>query len=169
MSDWLTQAQWSPYVVGAGIGILSWLTFLLSDRPIGCSTAFAQTAGLLEKWLRGSAVLQRAYYKRVVPKIDWSWMFVLGIAIGAFISAILSGTFGIQWVPELWQARFGPGVGLRLAAALVGGIFVGVGARWADGCTSGHGISGTLQLVVGSWLASICFFISGIIVAHLLF
>ena len=46
--EWLTQATWSPYVAGAGIGILSWLAFLLSDKGIGCSTAFARTAGMIE-------------------------------------------------------------------------------------------------------------------------
>ena len=42
--DWLTVSQWSPYAVGAGIGLLSCLTFLLSDKALGCSTAFARIA-----------------------------------------------------------------------------------------------------------------------------
>jgi uncharacterized membrane protein YedE/YeeE len=39
----------------------------------------------------------------------------------------------------------------------------------AGGCTSGHGISGTLQLSVGSWLTVICMFIGGILTASVLF
>ena len=54
---------------------------------------------------------------------------------------------------------------LRLLAAFVGGLLMAFGARLAGGCTSGHGISGTLQLSVGSWIAVICFFIGGIAVA----
>jgi hypothetical protein len=46
---------------------------------------------------------------------------------------------------------------------------MGLGARWANGCTSGHGISGTLQLAVSSWLAAVCFFIGGIATAQLIF
>ncbi|MDD5736170.1 MAG: YeeE/YedE thiosulfate transporter family protein [Methanothrix soehngenii] len=46
---------------------------------------------------------------------------------------------------------------------------MGLGARWADGCTSGHGISGTLQLSLVSWIAVVCFFVSGIAVAALIF
>ena len=42
-------------------------------------------------------------------------------------------------------------------------------ARWAGGCTSGHGISGTLQLAVSSWIAAGCFFIGGIATAMLIF
>ena len=39
----------------------------------------------------------------------------------------------------------------------------------ADGCTSGHGISGTLQLAVSSWISAICFFMGGILTAHIIF
>jgi uncharacterized membrane protein YedE/YeeE len=53
--------------------------------------------------------------------------------------------------------------------SLIGGILMGVGARWADGCTSGHRISGTLQLSLSSWTAVICFFAAGIIVAELIY
>ena len=58
---------------------------------------------------------------------------------------------------------------LRLTVALTGGILMGLGARWADGCTSGHGISGTLQLSLASWIAVICFFAAGIIAAGLIY
>jgi hypothetical protein len=44
-----------------------------------------------------------------------------------------------------------------------------LGARVAGGCTSGHGISGALQLSVGSWIALIGFFVGGVITAMLLF
>ena len=50
---WLSMELWSPYVVGAGIGILSWFTFLVSDKPIGCSTAFARKSGMIEGLFRG--------------------------------------------------------------------------------------------------------------------
>ena len=40
---------------------------------------------------------------------------------------------------------------------------------FAGGCTSGHGISGTLQLNVASWIAVICFFVGGAVVANLMY
>ena len=167
--EWLRMARWSPYVVGAGIGVLCWLAFLLSDKAIGCSTAFARTAGMVERLWRGDKVLQKEYYKRFVPAIDWEWMLVLGAVIGAFISAQLSGEFGLDWVPQLWQETFGGAPWTRLLVAFVGGALMGIGSRWAGGCTSGHGISGTLQLAVSSWLAAICFFVVGAITAHLIY
>ena len=53
--------------------------------------------------------------------------------------------------------------------ALAGGFLMGFGSRWAGGCTSGHGISGTLQMAVSSWLAAICFFVGGVAAAMLMF
>jgi hypothetical protein len=49
--EFLTQLRWSPYAVGIGIGILSWFTFLISRKPIACSTSFAKTCGSLWRWL----------------------------------------------------------------------------------------------------------------------
>ena len=112
---------------------------------------------------------EKAYYKKFAPSIDWEWMLVLGIFIGAFISARLSGDLRVEWVPPKWSITFGNNPILRWVVALIGGIVMGVGARWAGGCTSGHGISGTLQLAVSSWLAVICFFIGGIATALLIY
>jgi len=167
--EWLRMEQWSPYAVGIGIGVLSWVTFLLSDKPIGCSTAFTRTSGMIEQLFRGSRTAEKAYYKKFSPAIDWEWMLVLGIFFGAFLSSKLSGQFQFVWVPGKWDEAFGNTPFLRWMVALGGGIIMGVGARWAGGCTSGHGISGTLQLAVSSWLAAMCFFIGGIATASLIF
>ncbi len=163
--EWLIIERWSPYAVGVGIGILSCAAFLLSDKPIGVSTAFARTAGMIERFLRGPQVLEKQYYKKFPPVIDWEWMLVLGIIIGSFLSALGGDAFHLQWVPDRWREAMGPSPLLRLIASVIGGMFIGIGSRWAGGCTSGHGISGTLQLAVSSWLAVICFFISGIATA----
>jgi len=167
--EWLTLGRWSPYAVGIGIGVLSWLTFLLSDKPIGCSTAFARTGGMIERLLRGKKVLEKLYYKEFPPRVDWEWMLVAGAILGAFTSAKLSGQFALQWVPSLWAQTFGPRPVTRVAVALLGGVLLGFGARWAGGCTSGHGISGTLQLAVSSWIAAACFFIGGVAAAFFIF
>jgi len=167
--EWLFQARWSPYAVGAGIGVLSWFTFLISNKPIGCSTAFARTSGMIEKIFRGDKVELKPYYQEFKPVVDWEWMLVLGVIIGAFVSSMISGDFDPRWVPSRWAAAFGPSASVRFFVALAGGIFLGFGARWAGGCTSGHGISGTLQLAVSSWVMAICLFIGGIVAAKLLY
>lgn len=167
--DFWTAVRWTPYAVGIGIGILSWASFFISRKPIGCSTAFAKTSGMIEKLFLGEKTESKPYYRKEKLSVDWQWMLVVGIIIGAFISASLSGDFEWQWVPSVWAAAFGEDPLLRVGASLIGGVFLGFGARWADGCTSGHGISGTLQLAVSSWISAICFFIGGILAAHLMF
>ena len=169
MIDVFRDPSWSPYVVGVGIGVLSWLTFLFSDHPLGISTAFAKTAGMIEKAVRGPKVAKKLYYQENKPGIDWGWMLVIGVFIGALVSARISGTFRWEWVPSMWEAAFGANLFPRLAVAVVGGICVGFGARWGCGCTSGHGISGTMQLVLGSWLSAACFFIGGVGIAMLMY
>ncbi|HSG26911.1 MAG TPA: YeeE/YedE thiosulfate transporter family protein [Candidatus Krumholzibacterium sp.] len=167
--DWLFETRWSPYTVGICIGVLSWFTFLLSNKPIGCSTAFARTSGMIGKLFRGRKIDEMDYYKEFTPSIDWEWMLVLGIVLGAFISAKISGDFEWLTVPAVWAKSFGTAPLPRILTALAGGIFLGFGARWAGGCTSGHGISGTLQLAASSWVAAICFFIGGIATAMFIF
>lgn len=165
----LSMGRWSPYAVGIGIGLLSCLAFLLSDKPIACSTAFSRSSGMIERSFRKDKALDKAYYRKFPPSIDWEWMLVLGVFVGAFLSATFSGQFQAEWVPAKWSAAFGHTPVLRWIVALLGGIVMGIGARWAGGCTSGHGISGTLQLSVSSWLSGICFFIGGIGTAMLIF
>jgi len=167
---WLNEPLWSPYLVGAAIGILSWFTLLFSGKSLGCSTSFARSAGMLEGLLRGrKKVLRKPYFQEYKPEVDWQWMLVLGIFIGAGLAVLLSGDFSPALLPDSWQAAFGPGKVLRLAIAMLGGVLVGFGARWADGCTSGHGISGAMQLSTASWVAALAFFAGGIVTAGLLF
>ena len=165
----LALERWSPYAAGAGIGILCCLTFLLSDKAIGCTTAFARTSGMIERLFRGERVMDRPYYKKFPPVVDWEWLLVLGILMGSFLSASFSGQFQVRWIPEMWASAYGPSVGLRLITAFAGGVLMSFGARWAGGCTSGHGISGTLQLAVSSWIATICFFVGGMVTAFLIY
>lgn len=167
--DLWTMPRWSPYLVGAGIGVLSWLSFLLSNKPIGCSTAFARTSGMIERVFRGRVVEEKEYYRKYAPEIDWQWMLVVGVVIGAFLSARVSGSFELEWVPARFVSSFGQAPFGRWVVAVIGGFLMGLGSRWAGGCTSGHGISGTLQMAVSGWVAAIAFFIGGIAVAMLIF
>jgi uncharacterized membrane protein YedE/YeeE len=93
----------------------------------------------------------------------------LSIVAGGAIAALTGGEFADEWLPPMWEARFGDNVALRAAIGFGGGLLMAFGARIAGGCTSGHGISGTMQLNPGSWITLICLFIGGIAVAIPLF
>jgi hypothetical protein len=73
-------------------------------------------------------------------------MVITGIMIGAFLAAVRAAGCHLFMVPPLFAATFSDNAVLRLAVAVAGGIILALGARRAGGCTSGHGISGTLQL-----------------------
>ena len=157
---------WSPYLVGALIGVLCWFTFLLSAKPVGASTAYARAAGMIGMLVAPRHTESLKYFKDTKPKMDWEFMFVTGAIGGAFLAAWHGGELTGEWLPPMWSARFGAdSLVLRLAVAFAGGAVMAFGARMAGGCTSGHGISGTLQLSVGSWIALICFFLGGMAVA----
>jgi hypothetical protein len=163
--------RWNPYLVGALIGVLSLLTFSLADKPIGMSTGIVQASGACAMPVIGAeGVAANAYWaKKAVPAWDYGSLFVLGSFLGALVSAMMSGSFKLESVPTLWRERFGSSVLKRMAAAFIGGVVILFGARLADGCTSGHGISGSLQLAVSSWTFFLVMFASGIISAFLLF
>lgn len=163
--------RWNPYLVGALIGVLSILTFTLADKPIGISTGIAQASGACAMPVLGAdGVAANTYWaKKAVPAWDYGSLFVLGSFFGALVSALVSGSFKLESVPAIWRERFGPSVGKRFFAAFIGGVVLIFGARLADGCTSGHGISGSLQLAVSSWTFFIAMFISGIVTAFILF
>lgn len=166
---WLQMQSWSPYFVGAAMGVLSWFTFLLSDKFLSCSTTYSRLSGMLERHLRDARVEEKAYYRKIPLIVDWQFMFVIGIFIGAFLSAFLSQSLHLEMVPELWRQHFGDTPVLRFLVAFAGGVLMGIGARWADGCTSGHAISGALQLAISSWIAVVCLFATGVLVAWLLY
>ncbi len=163
--------RWNPYLVGALIGVLSILTFTLADKPIGISTGIAQASGACAMPVLGAdGVAANTYWaKKAVPAWDYGSLFVLGSFFGALVSALVSGSFKLESVPAIWRERFGSSVGKRFLAAFIGGVVLIFGARLADGCTSGHGISGSLQLAVSSWTFFIAMFISGIVTAFILF
>ena len=165
----MKSASWSPYLVGAGIGILSWLVFLVVNKPLGMSTEVSKFSG----WLAGlfvgmDSVVENAYWADKTPKFGYSTVFLLMTAVGAFVSSKVSGTFSWEKVPQVWRDSRGPGVAGRMIAAFLGGMILLYGARMAGGCTSGHGISGTLQLAVSGWVFFVAMFASGIVTAKIL-
>jgi uncharacterized protein len=170
----LAMKSWSPYAVGIGIGVLSWLAFATADQPLGISTAFEHTAALGEKAAVPQAEQSNPYFAKKAeegkpPKIGWEWMVVLGVFLGALLSSWWSGDRSSEPVPAMWRERFGGSVPLRLAAAFFAAALMIFGARLAGGCTSGHGISGNLQLAVSSWVFTAVFFAAAIITSLALY
>jgi hypothetical protein len=124
---------WSPYIAGAFAGLVLVLSVWITGKYFGASTSFVRSAGLIEKIFSTDRVERMDYFVKTAPKIEWQWMFVVGILIGSLAASRLSGTFKPQAVPDMWQDRFGPGITTRAIVAFIGGIVAMFGARLAGG------------------------------------
>ena len=107
---------WSPYVVDAGIGVLSWLTFYFSDKPIGASSFYAHVSGFIGKWFAKPHTESLGYFKEHPPRVGWEFVFVVATIVGGAIAAITSGEFVNEWLPPMWIDRFGDSIALRAGA-----------------------------------------------------
>lgn len=121
---------------------------------------------------------------------SWNLMVMVGAIIGGFIAAhylsvdqvpnlnpdtiaqlqaIGFESVGSTYVPEELFGNDAFSSPQTIILLLVGGLFVGFGARYAGGCTSGHSISGISNFQLPSLIATIGFFIGGLIMVHLIF
>lgn len=172
----LKTPRWSPYVVGTMLGILSWITFATMNKALGTSTTMVQAAGAVERIVAPDHADNTPYFVKYIgtraePKavIEWQFALVIFLAVGALIAARLSGKVHAEHIPDLWQQRFGSSKALRYSAAFVGGMILIIGARMAGGCTSGHGLSGGMQLSTSGWIFMGAMFAGGVPTAMLLY
>lgn len=160
----------NPYLVGVGMGLLSMAVFAIVNTPLGITTTLSQASGGVASIFVGTETVNaNAYWAKNVFKLDYGLLFVIGTMLGAFLSSWFSGTFKLESVPSVWQQQYGPSSFKRYIVAFFGGILIMYGARLAGGCTSGHGISGGLQLALSSWIFLAVMFTSAIITAKFMF
>jgi hypothetical protein len=133
VSDKTNNRSWSPYLAGALSGLVLILSVWIAGKYFGASTTFVRSAAMIENTFRPEAVSTMDYFIKNTAKIDWQWMFVVGILAGSFIAATTSGTFKLKAAPLMWEARFGAGPVKRGVVAFCGGVVAMFGARLADG------------------------------------
>lgn len=164
-----------PYIAGALVGVLATLSVIASTRVLGktqflgASTTFVRAAGFVEQAVDPEHVKKNPYFLKEKIKVDWQFMLIVGIFIGALAASLIDGSFKFEAVPPVWRDRFGDSVVLRALGAFAGGIVAMFGARMADGCPSGHGLSGLMQLSLSGFIALACFFGAGVLMAALVY
>jgi hypothetical protein len=129
----LRQKTWSAYVAGALAGLLLVLSVFLTGKYMGASTTFVRAAGFVEQAVAPEKVTGMEYFVKTKAKVDWQFMFVIGVLFGALVSASFSKEGRIVPVPPMWSRSFGPSRVKRWVAGFLGGIAVMFGARLADG------------------------------------
>lgn len=166
----LTAKAWSPYAAGIVIGLLQVPAFLLIETALGASSSYVTVGGALAGLIDPSILSIDYVAKHVAAtaKNWWQVALVAGVALGAFFSMKLSGARR-QSVSPVWTRATGSASRpRRFTLAFGAGFLMLFGARLADGCTSGHGLSGVAQLSVGSSVAVAAMFAGGILAANLL-
>jgi uncharacterized protein len=141
----------NPYLCGAALGALLFLANVLTGHGLGASGGMARVVSVAADTVAPRAVERHgvlvALARPALVTLDnWVVWSILGSVVGAAISGALAGRLR----PEVHR---GPHVSvrLRLVTALIGGTFMGYGAQWARGCTSGQALSGGAVLSAGSW------------------
>ncbi|GBD41558.1 hypothetical protein HRbin39_00941 [bacterium HR39] len=151
---------WHPLAAGGLLGVALLLTFLITGHGLGASGFFARMAAWVSAQLAPGWAATNSYFAPFLqagnPLSNWITWEVIGVVTGGFLGAVAAGRFrlGIERGPNL-------STGSRLLFALVGGILVGFGARLAQGCTSGVGLSGAATLAVAGFVFLAGFFLAG--------
>ncbi|HMQ79287.1 MAG TPA: YeeE/YedE thiosulfate transporter family protein [Ignavibacteria bacterium] len=161
-----TKPYKNPYFAGTILGVVLFGAYALTHSGLGASGAISRIHVALTKLLWPSHVDIISTFALMGAgdhnPLDHASVFLLiGTFAGGMISALLNGRlkFEIFKGPQIsnWQ---------RLIFALIGGLIMGYGARFARGCTSGQALSGGAVLSLGSWAFMFSVFIGGYAVAY---
>jgi hypothetical protein len=96
--------DWTPYVMGAGIGVRSWIVFVFADDPLGVTTALSAVAGFAAMPFTGAdAVWHNSYWAQTVPSLSYGSIFLVGVVLGAFAASVAARQFHVETVPAVWR------------------------------------------------------------------
>lgn len=172
---------------GIILGSVFFLAVLLV-KPIGVSTQFVILDAIIGDKINpelitktGDGKIQSTnsylnksgakYAKSAIQPLNYDFIFVIALAIGAFISSQLRN--GVEqsekFFPKVWNDKFGKFANKRLLVTFVSGFVVLFGARLAGGCTSGHMMSGLMQTSISAYLFTIGTFVAAIPTAMIVY
>ena len=184
MLDQLLYPSWHWAVSGAAIALILFL-LTISGRTFGVSTTFKNICGL------AGAGKKNDFFKFDFKEDSWRLFFIGGAILGGFLAGVVfPNPFGVSLNSETMIALERLGINYPEAdslghgffpdeyfrwdslkawlIALAGGFMIGFGSRYADGCTSGHAITGLSHFQLPSLLTVIGFFIDGLLMTHFL-
>ncbi|MDQ3016863.1 MAG: YeeE/YedE family protein [Bacteroidota bacterium] len=180
MKEFLSQ-PWPWYIAGPVIGLMIPALLILGNKPFGISSSLKHICAAC---FPGNI----AFFKYDWKKESWNIVLAAGILAGGVVGGILfanpnpvaispSTVQDLAALNVMHDAGLHPMSIFNFASLLtlkgfilivVGGFLVGFGTRYANGCTSGHTIMGISNLQLSSVIASICFFIGGLVMTWFL-
>ena len=148
------------YIAGPLIGLIVPLLLLLREKQLGISSSYR---------FLGSFFLKRFDYFNYNRKSDsWQIVFAIGLVLSGVFFKFFNSNPIVQEPEEgyYYQLIHSSIYSLEYGVQFfVGGILVGFGARYANGCTAGHCIMGVSQFATSSIVATVAFFVGGLIVS----
>ncbi|HWI48472.1 MAG TPA: YeeE/YedE family protein [Rummeliibacillus sp.] len=137
----LFERRWHPFFTASLVGIIAIIAWPLSEatgRNFGLGIT-VPSANIIQYLINGDSSI-----------LNWGVFLVIGIFIGSFIAAKGSNEFRLR-VPDV----------KTIVSSLFGGIFMGIGASLAGGCTIGNGLVSTAMMTWQGWI-SLAFMILGV-------
>ena len=174
---------WPWYVAGPLIGLMVPLFLMVGNKSFGISSSLRHVCAMC---FPGNI----EYFKYEWKTELWNIFFVIGLIIGGFLTSsfFTPDVYTIDISSDTKTALMSLGIhnfegfvptelfnwgslqtGKGFVFILFGGFLVGFGTRYANGCTSGHSITGLAHLQWSSLVATVGFFIGGLVMTHLLF
>jgi hypothetical protein len=151
------------YIAGPLIGLIVPVLILLREKQFGVSSSYRYIGSKLFKSID--------YFKGNSRGDKWQFQFAVGLVL-AGIYSLYSGVIQVDAVvnepTKYSQIANTIYSDKNILYFFFGGIFVGFGARYANGCTAGHCIMGISQFSISSLVATVCFFIGGMIASYVL-
>jgi len=131
---------------GIALAILNPIVFstIVTNRPIGASTTFPYLADLI------TGATNNEYFNKIQTPGNWEFIFLIGAFISGLTISLIKKDFKLILIYENWEKYKGNSQTKRALWAFVGGFILIIGARMAGGCTSGHILSGGMQLAFSS-------------------
>lgn len=149
--------SWPWWLAGLllGLAILAYIWFF--GYRLGFTSSFADACKLADPKVASC-------YPGVKEERFW---LVLGLPVGAFLATCgwWTWTWSMGGVDDVSSGSFL----VKAVLLLLGGAFLGFGARWVGGCTTSHVLGGVPLGHRGSLAAMASFMVAGYILAYILF
>jgi uncharacterized membrane protein YedE/YeeE len=138
--DWMHFTPWASLTGGLMLGVASAMFILLNGRILGISGILG---GLFP------------------PKAGDTWWRV-AFLLGMFAApTVFHAVMPVEWVTA-------PRIEAGELSVIGAGLLVGIGTRYASGCTSGHGVCGLSRLSPRSLVATLSFMGAGFLIVYVL-
>ncbi len=147
----LLHEPWPWYIAGPLIGLFVPVLLIVVNKMLGISSSFDHIC------MMALPTAKQAMFKFKTEENSWKLAFSAGIALGAFIVAQFMSSAPLHFLPEQHHTTEG------YVKLFLGGMLVGFGTRYANGCTSGHSIFGLSILQSSSLKATLAFFAGGLL------